>query len=599
MKEVESDNFSSEKKTATDCVHHNTLLKASGAAILSALTLISSAAAAQSTQKPNVIWITVEDISPLLSAYGDSTAKTPNIDKLASDGILFNRAYTTSGVCAPSRASLITGMYQTSFGAQHMRTGGNEFGLPSAQKLAVNEAGLPKYSAQLPAGAKPFPEILREAGYFTSNNHKTDYQFETLATIWDETSPAASYQHRSSGKPFFSVFNFAITHESMINRRKDDPLQVDPAKLTIPPIFPDTPTVRNNIARLYTNIERMDHDVGELIQQLKNDGVYDQSYIFFFSDNGGNLPWMKREITERGTHIPLIVKLPRGLAQGERSNALVSGVDFAPTVLSIAGVDVPKTMHGSSFIKNDKVMDGRKYVFAARDRMDNAYDRVRMVRDSRYRYLFNYQPEKPYYQEIPYRVSVIPMMKEIVSLHQSGSLPAATEAWFKTKPKEELYDLENDPWEQHNLAGDPRYSKKLDELRSAFSEWSKNYLDMGNLTESELISQLWSGAKSEPQTAKPKMTAEGDLVTLTCETPGASIGYWIEGKEGVAPRKQTVRSWDFAVYAFGFANGQQIDAAPVWDVYKGEKIRLAKGDVLHVQAQKLGYGAARNDFSLD
>lgn len=564
---------------------------------MAASLLIPGAAFAQAQpQQPNIIWITAEDISPFIGAYGDREAKTPNIDQLAREGTRYTHAYTVSGVCAPSRSSFITGMYPTSIGTQHMRTGGSEFGKMPAKSEKLNEAGLPMYSAVLPPDVRPFTELLRKAGYYTSNNHKTDYQFETPVTAWDDNSPAASYRNRPVGKPFFSVFNFAITHESMLSLRRQDPLLADPATVPVPPIYPDNLVVRNDVARLYTNVERMDQQVGELIRMLKEDGVYDNSIIIFFSDHGGNLPWMKREVTERGTHIPFIVRFPGGAGGGTVSSDLVSGVDFAPTVLSLAGIPIPSYMQGQAFLGNQASKHPRRYVFAARDRMDEQYDRARMVRDKQYRYVYNYFPEKPYYQDLKFRVNAIPMMKEILALHARKELPPVTESWFGSKAVEELYDVDADPWELHNLVAEPKYQDKLAELRSAFKDWTSRYDGLGGLPEKEMLNRMWGGENHPPVTAKPEIVEVEGGVRLRCKTPDVVLGYWIERKGETSTAPHMVQSWDFAVF-FGIRNGSPVPSRPIWSIYRGETVALRPDDILHVNANRIGYGSAFLEYS--
>lgn len=550
----------------------------------------------------------MEDITTFIGAYGDREVKTPNIDQLAREGVLYTHAYQTAGVCAPARAALITGMYPTSVGAQHMRTGPGEIQMPG-RSASQRPDGLPAtYSVVLPEQVKAFPEYLRKAGYYTTNNQKQDYQFEAPVTVWDENGPAASFRNRPKGKPFFSVFNFFLTHEVMVALRKD-PLLNDPVSVPVPPIFPDTAAVRGDIARMYTNIELMDRQVGELIQMLKDDGLYDNTIIFFFADNGGNLPWMKRELLERGTHVPFIVRHPGGQHGGTRRDELVSGVDMAPTVLSLAGVPVPGYMQGQAFLGEQRASIPRRYVFAARDRMDTEYDRVRMVRDQRYRYLYNYMPELPYYQDLKFRMK-LPMMRDILKLRAEGSLPPATAAWFKTKPVEELYDAEQDPWEQHNLADDPKYKNKLEELRHAFQAWTAKVGDKGGVPEREMLKQMWQGGSEPPATAIPEVRRAGngvdgvDGVQIACATPGASIGYWIERPAARATAAtHVVQSWDYErlageLFGMGLAKvGDMRPVPPSWSVYGGETIALRPGEILHVNAMRIGFRPAAIDYA--
>jgi arylsulfatase A-like enzyme len=548
---------------------------------LSFLLLFMSVLTVSAQQKkPNIIWITCEDISPFISAYGDPLVKTPNIDQLAKDGVRYTRVYTTAGVCAPSRSNIITGMYPTSIGTQNMRTIGD----PKYQPV-------PSYSAVIPDYVKCFPEYLRKAGYYCTNNEKQDYQFEPPVTVWDENGPAASYRNRPKGKPFFAVYNLFITHESQLFGRKDS-LLLDSNKIAVPPYYPDTKTVRHDMDRLFTNIERMDSQVGELIKMLKAEGLYENTIIFFYSDHGGALPWMKREVLERGTHIPLVIHFPGRKNAGTVNEELISAVDFAPTILSLTGIPVPAYMQGQAFLGAQKSKAPRKYVYAGRDRMDTEYDRVRMVKDKQFQYLYNYMPEKTYYQNIEYRLS-IPMMKEFLKLRDEGKLDSAQAAWFKTKPVEELYDVKNDPHEIHNLVNDARYKTKLAELRSAYQAWNKRVGDMANIPEKDMISKMWNGAPTAPLTDTPLITKTPAGVKITCKTKGASIGYRIAKAGQIQkPEMHTVQTWDYGFVFNAAKNGTQRPAAPVWQVYTGDAIPLQKGDTLKVNAMRIGFKPA-------
>jgi N-sulfoglucosamine sulfohydrolase len=537
--------------------------------------------------KPNIIWIVCEDISPYLGCYGSPIVKTPNIDQLAKEGIRYTHVYTTAGVCAPSRSSIITGMYQTSIGTQHMRTLN---GAAGAKYSPVAD-----YSAVIPEYVKCFPEYLRMSNYYCTNNEKQDYQFIPPVTVWDENGPAASWRNKPAGKPFFSVFNFFITHESQLFMRNNESLLVDTIKIDVPPIYPDTKVVRHDMARLFSNIERMDAEVGELIQMLKDDNLYDNTYIFFYSDHGGALPWMKREVLERGIHIPFIVRFPHAKDAGTVNDEMISSVDFGPSVLSLAGIMIPSYMQGVAFLGRQKSKAPRKYVYAGRDRMDTEYDRVRAVRDKGYEYLYNYEPGKTYYQNIEFRLS-IPMMKEILQLRDEGKLDSVQMAWFKTKPQEELYDIENDPNELHNLASDPKYKGKLTELRDAFKEWVKKVGDLGNIPEKEMIARWWNGKNELPLTDTPSLTKMSNGVRITCNTKGASIGYRIVRPVNHNNEMHTVRSWDFETIFNSKLNGQQVAAQPVWRVYKGEAIQLDATDTLKVNALRIGYKVATLDY---
>ncbi len=536
-------------------------------------------------KQPNIIWITCEDISPYISAFGDKLVQTPNIDVLAADGIKYTSAYTVSGVCAPSRAGIITGMHPISIGAQHMRT--------KAVSSEFMPEGVPPYDAVLPPYVKAFPEYLRKEGYYASNNMKEDYQFEEPVTAWDESSSAASYRNRDKNQPFFSVFNFFITHESQMMKAPDS-LFISPDNVTsgIPGYYQDTPTLRRDIAVLVTRVETMDKQVGDLIAQLKEDGVYENSCIFFFSDHGGNLPWMKREVLERGTHIPLIVKLPENERAGTEVSNLISSIDFAPSVLSIAGIKPPDYLQGQAFLGEFASTLNRHYVYAARDRMDSEYDRVRAVRDENFRYVYNYHPEKPRYQDIEYRKG-IPTMKEILILKENGSLENPyLKAWFEApKPVEELYNVTEDPDELHNLVDDAEYHKKLIELRKAFLNWTSRIGDLSYMQESEMVQNyMWNGQNEAPKTQPVEMLYTNSGIRLVAPTEGTSIGYRIIKKNQQDEVKEhTVRSWDSAVISNRILNGEKVEAPKSWKVYDGEYIQLEEGDQLEINAMRIGY----------
>ncbi|GAB3163803.1 sulfatase-like hydrolase/transferase [Telluribacter humicola] len=477
--------------------------------------------------RPNIIWITCEDMSPEhLASYGSKLTRTPHTDRLAAEGIRYTNTYSISGVCAPSRSSLITGMYQTSIGTQNMRT----LAL-SANAKDDYPAGFVSYSAVLPQGVKCFSEYLREAGYYCTNNVKQDYQFEAPVTAWDESSPRAHWRNgtksKSGGKPFFAIFNFTTTHESQVWSREQEPLLVRPEDVVVPIYYPDTPKVRHDIARHQSNVMRMDAQVGEVMEQLEEDGLLDNTIVFFYSDHGDGLPFVKREVYDRGLKVPLIVRFPDKRGAGTTDSQLISFVDFAPTALSLAGVPIPKHMQGQAFLGNQKATTPRRYIYAARDRMDSEIDRVRAVRDQRYKYIRNYQPEKPFYQNIKYRLQQ-PGMQDIIRLRDEGKLNRTQMRWFQTKPKEELYDCEADPMEFTNLAEKPEMQAKLNELRKKMDEWQKRYGDYGDMPEMDMVRKWWGTSdlsKGAPVTATPVVQRKGERVAIKSATPGASIGY--------------------------------------------------------------------------
>ena len=500
----------------------------------------------QTTQPspPNIVWIVCEDLSPQhLETYGGTGGKTPFLNALAAESVQYNQVFATAGVCAPSRAAIITGAYQTSIGAMHMRTLA-----ASAAALDAYPPGFKGYSTLLPEGMKTYPELLRSAGYYTSNNSKEDYQFESPVTMWDESGRKAHYRNRSdSTQPFFSIFNFTVSHESQVWMREQEELLVRPEEVSVPPVYPDDSLTRRVLARFITNAMRMDQQVGEVIAQLQEDGLYENTIIFFFSDHGDGMPYFKRELYDRGLRAPLLIKAPF-LEAGSQSNELISFVDFAPTLLSLAGIPIPESMQGQAFLGQQKSATPRKYSYAARDRMDSEYDRVRAVTDGKFKYIRNYMPEKPNYQNIKYRLQN-PLMGHLLELNSKGLLNENQARWFaSTKPEEELYDTKADPWEFKNLIGNPLYEEKLNELRKAHEEWVLNYGDLGALNEMQMVRNWWGGKDSPPIATPAESTYEGGKVSLKSHTPGASFGY----------RKSTDEPWKIYSKPFAAIPGETI-----------------------------------------
>ena len=493
---------------------------------------------------PNIVWIVCEDLSPQhLESYGGTGGKTPFLNALAAESVQYNQVFATAGVCAPSRAALITGAYQTSIGAMHMRTLAT-----SAVTLDAYPPGFKGYSTLLPAGMKTYPELLRSAGYYTSNNSKEDYQFESPVTMWDESGAKAHYRNRpDSTQPFFSIFNFMVTHESQVWMREHEELLVRPEEVNVPAVYPDDSLTRRVLARFITNAMRMDKQVGEVVAQLKEDGLYENTIIFFFSDHGDGMPYFKRELYDRGLRAPLLIKAPF-LEAGSQSNELISFVDFAPTLLSLAGVPIPESMQGQAFLGQQKSATPRKYSFAARDRMDSEYDRVRAVTDGEFKYIRNYMPEKPNYQNVKYRLQN-PLMIHLLELNSKGLLNANQARWFApTKPAEELYDTKTDPWEFKNLIGNPLYEEKLRELRNAHEDWVLTYGDLGALDEMTMVRNWWGGKDSPPVTSPAESAYQGGKISLKSSTPGASFGY----------RKSKNEPWKLYSMPFASVPGETI-----------------------------------------
>jgi len=420
------------------------------------------------SERPNILWITCEDMSPNLGCYGDQYARTPNLDRLAARGVRYTHAFSHAGVCAPSRSGLITGMYPTSLGSHHMRC-----------------------AATLPEFVKCFPEYLREAGYFCTNQSKTDYNFPTPPEAWDVPGGAkAHWRNGKPGQPFFSVFNLTITHESRI-RAKYEKLEHEPDAAVLPAWLPDTPLVRRDWARYHDLITQMDAQAGELLQQLEEDGLADETIVFFFSDHGVGLPRAKQWIYDAGTRVPLIIAFPekyRHLAPappGSVVDRLVGFIDIGPSVLSLVGLEIPQHVQGVPFL-GLKAGEPRKCLYGIRDRMDERYDMCRTVRDRRYKYHRHYFPCRPFAPWLDY-MEKLATMQEWRRLDAEGSLSGAP-AFFmqKSKPVEELYDIQADPDEQVNLAHLPEHRATLERMRAAHFAWARETLDVGVLPEQDM-----------------------------------------------------------------------------------------------------------------
>ena len=440
-------------------------------------------------KQPNILWLSCEDISPHLGCYGDPNANTPTCDKLAKQGILYRNAFTTAGVCAPTRSCIITGVYASTLGTHHMRAGGE--GVERSLKPAI------------PTEIKCFPEYLRKNGYYCTNNYKEDYSFNTPESAWDESSKQAHWRNRPNKlQPFFAVFNYTGTHEGSIRlndearaertKRLKPSQRQDPNKLKLPPYYPDTPVTRDYWARYYELITALDYWIADKLQELKNEGVADDTIVFFWSDHGVGMPRAKRWVYDSGTHIPLIVRIPKkfrikGQAKpGTKDERLVSTIDFGATVLNLAGIRKPDYMQGQSFI-GFNIPAERKYIYGARDRMDERYDIIRTVRDKRYRYVRNYEPFKPYYQYMQSAESG-PVMEEIRRVSVRDELPVEARIFMaETKPVEELYDLKKDPYEVFNLASDPKFAHILERMRKDHLAWMLETKDLGLIPEPELV----------------------------------------------------------------------------------------------------------------
>lgn len=423
--------------------------------------------AVTSAALPNIVWIVSEDHGPHLGCYGDSYATTPSVDRLASRGLRFSRCWSNAPVCAPARTTLITGIYATSSGGEHMRS-----------------------MVPCPSGKAMYPQFLREAGYYCTNNAKEDYNVAKPGKVWDESSRKAHWKNRPADRPFFAVFNSEKSHESKIRTRPHTAIH-DPAKVRIPAYHPDPPEVRQDWAQYYDAVSEADADAGERLKELEAAGLADETIVFYFSDHGSGMPRSKRWPYNSGLHVPLIVHIPekyrelrpKDYVPGGTSDRLVSLVDFAPTLLSLAGVKPPEWMQGYAFL-GKYATPPQPYVYGFRGRMDERYDLVRSVTDGRFVYVRQYLPHLIYGQHVDYMFQT-PTTRVWKQLHDQGRLTRAQNAFWDKKPPEELYDLHSDPDEVRNLADSPEHQSIKLRFRAAQQKLAADIRDLGFLPEGE------------------------------------------------------------------------------------------------------------------
>jgi len=446
------------------------MLKLAFAGIAAVAALPTLAAAAE--PRPNILWLTSEDHSPHMGCYGDKLARTPNVDGLAAKGLIFNHAWSCYPVCAPARSTIISGMYPASTGAEHMRS-----------------------MVPMPAGTRMFPQFLREAGYYCTNNSKEDYNLAKPGPVWDESSARAHWQNRRPEQPFFAVFNSNQSHESQIRTRPHRQV-TDPAKVRVPAYHPDTPEVRQDWAQYYDQVSAADADAGERLKELAAAGLAEETIVFYYADHGSGLPRSKRWPCNSGLQMPLVVYFPekwRSLAPkefqpGGKSDRLVSFVDLAPTMLSLAGIKPPAWMQGHAFAGPHQT-EPQPYVFGGRGRMDERPDFVRSVTDGRYVYLRNYFPHVSQGQHVDYQFAT-PTTRVWRRLFEEGKANDAQSIfWRVPKAPEELYDLQTDPDEVRNLAASPAHAEILERLRQAQREQAQLIRDVGFLPEGEIHSR--------------------------------------------------------------------------------------------------------------
>ncbi len=438
--------------------------------LLLALLFVSSVACA-AHEKPNILWLIAEDMGPALGCYGQKEVATPHLDKFAADGMRFTRTYTTAPVCSASRSAFLTGMYQTTIGAHNHRSHRGD-------------------GYRVPDGVKVLPEWMRAAGYFTANVVTLPTGFKGSGkTDWNFTPPEKPFDSRdwadlASHQPFYAQVNFQETHRTF-----HAPKNADPAKVELPPYYPDHPVAREDYAAYLDAATELDRKIGLILALLEKDGLADNTIVLFFGDHGEAMVRGKQFCYEEGLHIPLLIRWPKGFPApahfkaGTVDTRLIEAIDFAPTMLALAGAPVPPKMQGHVFL-GGQTAPPREYAFGARDRCDETVFRLRTVRDDRYRYIRNFTPDRPFLQKNDYKEKQYPVWTLLPKLHAEGKLtPAQAALCAPTMPPEELYDLSTDPHEIHNLATAPEHAATLHRLRTVLEKWIADTDDQGRTPE--------------------------------------------------------------------------------------------------------------------
>ncbi|MFR9650087.1 MAG: sulfatase [Rikenellaceae bacterium] len=497
-------------------MNNQQLLTVAGLTIVA--SSLPSCSTEQANKRPNIVLVTCEDISLYLGCYGDSVAISPNIDRFAKEGITFSQMHTTVGVSAPSRFALISGMYPSAMGANYMRN--------YCKKPEQYPENLKPYHVILPDEVKGFTEYMRQAGYYCINKGKSDYQFNAPLSLWD----GGNRDDCPDGMPLFAMYNLMITHESKIWQESKAPLAVSPEDVVVPPYYPDNEIVRHDIAVMYSNIARMDSQFQGILDDIEARGETDNTIVIFMSDNGGPLPRQKRSIYESGTHVPFIVRFPDGYRAGDTDSRLSMFIDVPATILSLAGVEPPAHMHGEALLGRYAAKEAREYIYAARDRMDEQYDKQGAAKDSHYRYIRNYNPERSNYLGVQYRFNM-PLMCNMLELRDKGELNETQMLWFNApRSCEEFYDDVNDPHSINNLIDNPLYKEDIDRLRSAYDSWVEEYNGRWMLSEQESRDSMLPGDGEQPTLDKPSISSLRGKVVISSNNAGASIVYRVNGK---------------------------------------------------------------------
>ncbi len=403
--------------------------------------------------KPNIVWIMLEDWGYQLSCYNEPGISTPNLDKVASNGIRFTNSFCTAPVCSPSRSAMITGFHQNYIHANQHRTDGSGF-----------------ERKPLPYGIKPITHLLEEAGYFTCfmQTRKTDLNFTLERPVYQ----GKDWSERAEGQPFFAQLTFPGTHRRW-KRDPERPIGIDDVRL--PPYYPQTELAKRDWANGLESMQVVDRQVGEVLERLDKEGLSENTVVFIIGDNGRCMPRGKQFLYDGGIQVPIIVRWPGKIDRGQVNDDLVSTIDISKTILDIAGVDPGYDLHGLNLLNGET--NDRKYVFAARDKMDSTHDAMRAVRTRNFKLIHNLMPERAYCQYNNYKERSYPVLALLNVMNLKGELNADQAKFMADhKPEFELYDLQNDPWELNNLSDNADFLDIKNELLSVLNDWRENVI---------------------------------------------------------------------------------------------------------------------------
>ncbi|MFY0607691.1 MAG: sulfatase [Cyclobacteriaceae bacterium] len=476
--------------------------------ILSLTLLIFGCKESSPLSPPNIVWIVSEDNSKhYLKLFDEHGTETPNIEALAKKGVTYTRAFSNGAVCSVARSAIISGCYGPRTGTQFHR----------------KDQPVP-----LPDSLQMFPSYLREAGYYTVNNAKEDYNFIQNDGVWDESSSKASWRNRKEGQPFFYVHNIGVTHESRLHFPEEDlvskPTDHSVEESFVLPNHPNTEIFRYTNARYRDLMERMDSLVGEVVSKLEADGLLENTLIFYYGDHGGVLPGSKGYLYETGLHVPMVMYVPEQYQYlvnqqiGSSSDQFVSFVDLAPTVLDLAGIKIPKQMDGTSILKTPK-----NVAFGYADRFDEKYDMARSVRSGDLKYIRNFVPYLPDGLMNNYRYKQL-AYQDWVTAYKEGSLSKVQSTFFESKPAELLFDLRVDPYETNNLANHPEYKGELLRMRSLLFDWIKEMPDLSFFPEHILLEEAITNPVSFGQSHKREISKYLSIANIQLAQPEERLG---------------------------------------------------------------------------